>query len=344
MTKTRILITGVGGSIGCHVFRHVLRNTDWDVIGLDSFRHKGLTDRVYRVTKKHPETLHRFKIFTHDLRAPISDMLGLKMGRFDYIINLAAVSDVDDSLRHPEDVITGNTAIMVNMLEYARRDPYVIKNFMHISTDEVYGPTDGKSAHKEWDPIVPSNPYSASKACQEACAIAYWRSYNTPLTLVNLMNNFGELQSAAKFPAMVQRMVRAGETVKIHHFGPEKGYGSRYYIHSRNAADAMLFLLQKQKPFQHVPGEVDQPDRYNVVGDKHVDNLTMATLIAHFIGKPLKFEPVDCRDNRPGHDAHYGLNGEKLAQLGWKPPHSFEYSLRQTVEWYERNPEWLDPK
>jgi dTDP-glucose 4,6-dehydratase len=343
MTK-RVLITGIGGSIGCHVFRHILKNTDWDVVGLDSFRHKGLTDRVYRVTKKHPETLHRFKIFTHDLRAPISAMLSQQMGEINYIINLAAVSDVDVSLQDPGETITGNTAIMVNMLEYARTKSWRLENFMQISTDEVYGPTDGKAAHKEWDPIVPSNPYSASKACQEAVGIAYWRSYGVPLTLINIMNNFGELQSSAKFPAMVQRMVRAGETVKIHHFGPEKGFGSRYYIHSRNAADAMLFLLQNREPILHVPGEVDKPDRFNVVGDRQVDNLTMARMIAGAIGKPLLYKQVDCRDNRPGHDAHYGLDGSKLAALGWSSPHSFEYSLNETVAWYQRNPEWLDPK
>lgn len=340
----RVLITGIGGSIGCHVLRHLLVNTDWEIIGLDSFRHKGLTDRVYRVTKKHPETLTRFKIFTHDLRAPISEMLQRQMGVVNYIINLAAVSDVDVSLLDPGETITGNTAIMVNMLEYARKYPYTLENFMQISTDEVYGPTDGKTAHKEWDPIVPSNPYSASKACQEAVGIAYWRSYGVPLTLINIMNNFGELQSSAKFPAMVQRMVRAGETVKIHHFGPEKGFGSRYYIHSRNAADAMVYIFEKLKPLRHVPGEVDRPDRFNVVGDKQVDNLEMAKMIAEAIGKPLLYERVDCRNNRPGHDAHYGLDGSKLAQLGWTSPHSFEYSLKETVAWYERNPEWLDPK
>ena len=342
MTK-RVLVTGVGGSIGCHVLRHILKNTDWFVVGLDSFRHKGLTDRVYRVTKHHPDTFTKFKIFTHDLTAPISEMLSNKIGNINYIINLASASDVDASLAHPYQVVNDNMQIMLNMLEYARRNSYVLENFMHISTDEVYGPTTGMEFHREWDPIIPSNPYSASKAAQECIGIAYWRSYRLPLTIVNLMNNFGELQSAAKFPAMVQRMVRSGETVKIHHFGA-KGYGSRFYIHSRNAADAMVFLLERHKPVQHVPGDVDKPDRFNVVGDKHVDNLTMAQMIADYIGKPLLHVPVDCRDNRPGHDAHYGLNGAKLKALGWKPPHSFEYSLKETVAWYERNPEWLDPK
>ena len=173
MSKT-VLITGIGGSIGCHVMRHVLKNTDWDVIGIDSFRHRGLTDRVYSVTKKHPETHHRFKIFTHDLRAPISSMLADRMGMIDYVINLASISDVDVSISDPTGVLVDNARIAANIFEYARHKK--IDAFLHISTDEVYGPTDGHTAHMEWSPIVPSNPYSASKAAQEATAICDWRT------------------------------------------------------------------------------------------------------------------------------------------------------------------------
>lgn len=334
----RVLITGVGGSIGCHVLRHVLKETDWDVAGIDSFRHRGLTDRVYAVTKKHPETHHRLRVYQHDLRAPISSLLSNRIGYVDYIINLASISDVDASISDPSDVILSNAAIAVNVLEYVR--PKRISAFLHVSTDEVYGPTDGKTAHKEWAPIVPSNPYSASKAGQEASAICYWRTYGVPLILVNIMNNFGEMQSPAKFPSMCQRLIRAGEVVKIHEFSPGN-YGSRFYIHSRNAADGMVFLLRRHTPHSHIAGSVDYPSRFNIVGNQQVDNLSLAQMIASFIGKPLKWEPVDCSKNRPGHDVHYGLDGSKLAALGWEAPHSFEWSLRQTVEWYERNPQWL---
>jgi dTDP-glucose 4,6-dehydratase len=185
MIPRRVLITGVGGSIGCHVLRHLLKHTDWDVIGVDSFRHKGLTDRVHRVTYKHPESLPRLSVFTHDLMAPISTLLQKKMGPVDYIINLASISDVDWSLEDPGYVIRNNVELMVNVLDFARRaQPDV---FLHVSTDEVYGPTDGKTTHKEWDPILPSNAYSASKAAQEAIGIAYWRSYGVPLLIVNIM-------------------------------------------------------------------------------------------------------------------------------------------------------------
>ena len=339
MTPRRVLITGAGGSIGCHVLRHLLKHTDWEVVVIDSFKHKGLTDRIQRVTYKHRETLPRLSVFTHDLTVPISGMLEQKMGRFNYIINLASISDVDWSLNEPGYVIRNNVELMVNVLDYARRiQPDV---FLHVSTDEVYGPTDGTTPHKEWDPILPSNAYSASKACQEAIAISYWRSYGVPLVIVNLMNNFGEMQSPTKFPAIVQRLVREGREVPIHQFGPSS-YGSRFYIHSRNAADAMWFILRRILPAKHTPGAVDRPSRYNVVGDTQLDNWDMAKFIADACGRPFKPCPIDVKNNRPGHDAHYGLDGTKLRSAGWKSPCTFEQSMKDTVEWYERNPEWLD--
>jgi dTDP-glucose 4,6-dehydratase len=233
---------------------------------------------------------------------------------------------------------------MLTMVEYVRNEwPGARKPvFLHVSTDEVYGPTNGKDTHQEWAPIVPSNPYSASKACQEAIAIAYWRSYGLPLILVNLMNNFGERQSGLKFPCILQRKIRRGETVTLHRF--KAGYGSRYYIHSRNAADAMLHLLRTQSPYVHVPGAVDKPRRLNIVGDEQVDNYALARFIADTLKKELKFTDLVVLDERPGHDGHYGLSGDKMAELGWKAPLTFRESLKNTIAWYEENPEWLDPK
>jgi dTDP-glucose 4,6-dehydratase len=103
----------------------------------------------------------------------------------------------------------------------------------------------------------------------------------------------------------------------------------------------MLFLLQHIQPVKHNAWTIGRPDRFNIVGSRQVSNLEMALLIADFIGQPLQWEPMDCTANRPGHDVHYGLDGTKLADLGWTPPHTFEWSLQQTVEWYERNPQWL---
>jgi dTDP-glucose 4,6-dehydratase len=331
-----VLITGVGGSIGVHVLMHIIRNTEWEITGIDSFRHKGLAERLPDWVIRLP----RVRVFTHDLTAPISGILTQKIGKVDYVIHLASISDVDLSIDDPTVAIHSNVQIETTILEYARAvSPSV---FLQISTDEVYGPTDGRSAHMEWDPIVPSNPYSASKACQEAIAIAYWRSYSVPLIIVNLMNNFGEMQSGGKFPCIVQRYVRQGRKLTLHKFGD--AYGSRFYMHSRNSADAMIFLLQRTTPFMHVPGEVDRPDRYNIVGDEQVNNYELAQLIADTLGKPLQFDDLEIGGQRPGHDGHYGLNGTKIAALGWKSPLTFRESMKNTIGWYEENPEWLDPK
>lgn len=333
-----VLVTGAGGSIGCHVMEHLLARTDWQITGLDSFRHKGLTDRLHTKIYQSP----RVRIFTHDLTAPISQILTGKIGELDYIINLAAISDVDVSLDDPAYCIKTNVDIMLNMVEFVRARTKTRKPvFLHVSTDEVYGPTDGKTTHKEWDPIIPSNPYSASKACQEAVAISEWRSFGLPLILVNIMNNFGERQNGNKFPCIVQRALRRNETITLHRF--RGGYGSRYYIHSRNAADAMLFLLRSVTPYKHEAGNVDRPDRFNIVGDVQIDNKQLAEFIAGVLHKDLKFRDMEVTDQRPGHDGHYGLDGTKLATLGWKPPFPWSVTMEKTIHWYTENPEWLNP-
>ena len=338
---TKVLLTGIGGSIGCHTLAHILKTTDWDVIGIDSFRHKGLTDRITTTLLPHPGWAERTTIFTHDLTAPISEMLAKQIGEVDYIINMASLSDVRPSITDPAWFIDNNMRLMLTMAEYARTRQ--IKAFMQISTDEVYGPTDGKTLHREWDPIVPSNAYSSSKAAQEAIATSYWRSYGLPLIIVNLMNNFGEMQSPDKFPAIVQRKVRAGECVHIH--ATNGVVGSRFYIHSRNSADAFLFILKNVTPHKHIEGVADKPERFNISDEtSQISNLELAAMIAKFIGKKLDYDIVSASTSRPGHDIHYGLSGAKLAALGWHSPLTLETSMRNTVEWYEEHPEWLDPK
>ena len=333
----RLLLTGIGGSIGCHTLAHILHNTDWHVVGIDSFRHKGWTDRITEVCKDHPDWNDRFTIYTHDLVAPFSELLKKKIGHIDYIINMASLSDVEASIVEPAPFVQNNTSLILNVLEYAREAKP--ECFIQISTDEVYGATHKDEAHPEWAPIVPSNPYSASKACQEAIAISYWRTYNVPVVITNTMNNFGEMQQGSKYPAMLQRWIDAGETVTIH--GTEGDIGTRYYLHSRNHADALLFILKKLPPHMHESGDVDKPDRYNIVGDTQIDNLELAQVIAKLLGKELKYDLVDFHSTRPGHDKHYGLDGDKLAQLGWTLPLPFEDSLKGTVEWQKENSEWL---
>lgn len=339
MQTKRVLLTGIGGSIAIHTFVHLMRNTDWHVVGVDSFRHKGWTDRVRVVLENHPEWAERLTLITHDLIAPFSDLLVEKIGRIDYIIAMASLSDVEASIQDPVPFIRNNIELTTNLLEYARKiKPEV---FIQFSTDEVYGPTESKETkYDEWAPIVPSNPYAASKACQEAIAIAYWRTYNVPVIITNTMNNFGEMQSASKYPVMIQKWLSKGEKITVH--GQNGDIGSRSYIHSRNASDAVLFILKNLPPHMHVPNSADKPDRYNIAGDKQIDNLELVHTIASLTGKEPDIELVDVHTLRPGHDRHYGLTNTKLQSLGWSSPASLEESMKKTIKWQTKNPEWIE--
>ena len=335
----RVLLTGCGGSIGVHTIAHIFHNTDWHIVGTDSFAHKGWSDRVVQGLNDHPEWYKRLTMLTHDLTAPFSEHMIKKMGKIDYIISMAALSDVEASITNPAEFIQNNTAIAVNMLELARE--IKPEMFIQISTDEVYGASEEKDAgHPEWDAIIPSNPYSASKACQEAIAISYWRAYGVPVVITNTMNNFGEMQQGSKYPAMLQKWIENDETVIVH--GEEGDIGSRFYLHSRNHADALLYIMRELPAHMHEAGTADRPDRYNIAGDIRLDNLELAETVARLMGKELKSKIIeDFHSTRPGHDKHYGLDGTKLKEAGWNPPLEFEESLKNTIEWQRRHPDWL---
>jgi dTDP-glucose 4,6-dehydratase len=339
--RGRLLLTGAGGAIGVHVLAYLMEHTDWNVVALDSFKaeHKGYFDRITTVCKGHPEWNRRIQVFSHDLTAPFSAREIERLGHVGYIVNLASRSDVQNSVEDPLPFVRNNTELMLNILDYARIvQP---KAFLHFSTDEVYGPAPKESGgHKEWEAIVPSNPYSASKAMQEALAIAWWRCYGVPVIITNTMNNFGEMQAPSKFPAMIQSKIERGETIDVHS-ATNGEIGTRYYIHSRNVADAILFILQNVPPVMHAPGKIDRPVRLNIVGDRQMSNLDLVEHIGKLMGKKPKSRLVYFHEKNPGHDLHYGLNGAALAALGWKSPASFDESMKRTIAWQKRHTEWM---
>ena len=253
---------------------------------------------------------------------------------------MASLSDVEASIQDPVPFVQNNVNVVLYLLELAREvKPEV---FIQISTDEVYGASASKfgDLRKEWDAIIPSNPYAASKAAQEAIAISYWRTYGVPLIITNTMNNFSEYQQSNKYPVIIQKALMKGEEITIH--GKQGFIGSRSYIHSRNFADAVLFLIKNCTPHAHVPNSADRPDRFNISGDKQLDNLELAQLIATLMGKKLKYKLADSLSTRPGHDPHYGLDSTKLHSKGWKPPLTFEDSLKKTIEWQMEHPMWIE--
>lgn len=333
----RVLLTGGGGFIGAHTLAHIMHNTDWQLVIIDSFRHKGKTDRISEMFQAHPEWRERCEIITHDLMAPFSEQTIRKIDRIDYIINMASESHVDRSITDPRTFIENNIHLVLTMLEYARAHP--VTKFIQISTDEVYGPADIGHNHKEGEPHKPSNPYSASKAAQENICYAYWRTYGIPICVTNTMNIIGEMQDSEKYLPQVIKNVYINGLQKIHANADGSKIGSRYYLHARNQADALIFLLQNVLfPIYDTGLEMAH---YNVVGEQELDNLQIAQKVAKIIGKPLRYELVDFHSSRPGHDLRYALDGSKLADLGWKPPLSLDESLEKTVKWTIAHPDWL---
>lgn len=330
----RLLVTGAAGFVGHHFVEHVLRTEPkWEIVAPVSFRHRGCPLRLL-----HLQGNSALQIVRVELDAPISSRVSHALGEVTDIVNFASESHVDRSIADPRPFILNNVELMMSLLEFAKSRP--IESFVHMSTDEVYGPAPVGHRHVEWEAILPSNPYSASKASQEALAISWWRTYGVPVSIVNSMNLIGERQDAEKFVPTIIRHVHKGSPIPI--YGDNaSSVGSRMYLHARSLANAMVWLLKR--PVSRYP-VVDRPDRWHVVGEQEINNLELAKLIASQLGvQNPAFDFLPEGHARPGHDRRYALNGAKIDAHGWKQPMNFELSLRKTVEWTVEHPAWLVP-
>ena len=326
----KIIITGGCGFIGHHFVEHIFKNTNWEIIILDKLSYASNGFERLRDT----DTLinSRVKIFTNDLVNPLPEGITKEIGtNVDYIVHMAAETHVDNSIKDPHLFIHNNINSTLNMLEYAKKLPD-LKKFFYFSTDEVFGPALGDTLFKEWDRHRPTNPYSASKSAAEQICISYENTYKIPLMIVNVMNAFGERQHVEKFIPLCIKKLLNNEKIYIHSYPDKKKSGTRFYIHARNIASAVLFLIEN--------GEIGE--KYNISGEREVSNLEMAQMIAKFMNKELDYELVDFHSTRPGHDLRYGLNGAKLFDMGFKLPLNFEESLKKTVEWTLENQKWLE--
>ena len=329
MPKT-IVITGGCGFIGHHFVQHVLKNTDWNMIILDKLNYASMG--LERVREIGCFGNPRVKMLTYDLQHELTIGMMHEIGfDVDYIVHMAAETHVDNSIASPVDFIHNNVMSTVHLLEFARKCKN-LKLFFYFSTDEVYGPALNDKLFVEDERHNPTNPYSASKSAAEQICVSYANTYAVPVIRINVMNAFGERQHVEKFIPKVIRAVQKGEKVFIHSYPDKITSGTRFYIHARNIAAAVLFLIERG-----VIGE-----SYNLTGEREISNLEMAQHIASVMKMKLDYELVDFHSSRPGHDLRYGLDGSKMEKMGWKMPIGFEDALTRTVQWTLTNPQWLE--
>lgn len=353
----RVLISGGAGFIGSHIVNYLLQKTDWKLVLLDRLDTSG---NLHRVTELDSYDPMRIEFNWWDLKSPINDSMSKRLGVVDDVIHLAASSHVDRSIEDPLSFIMDNVVGTTNLLMWAKgggmkrldvpksapetedgvtgpiiwsKGAYTGK-FINFSTDEVFGPAAEGYAHIENDPHRPSNPYSASKSGQEAIGYAFWITYGLPVITTHTMNNFGQRQHPEKLVPSTIRNVINGQPqpifAELNDKNELQGVGSRFWIHGKNTADAVKFLLEKGK----------SGESYNIIGFDELTNLEIAEKIAKIIGKPLIPKFVDFHSIRPGHDRRYALSGEKMKNMGWVPIVDFEDSLEETIEWTLKHEEW----
>lgn len=323
----RVLLTGATGFIGSHAVEHFLRTTDWELTLLEGLNYASSMQRLVDM-ELWPHEHQRVKMLYHNICAPLSDDVVHRIGKVDAIVHFAAETHVERALVDPRPFVDTNVGGTLNMLEFARA--VGVHRYVQISTDEVYGPAPDGVFFKEGDAYHPSNPYSASKAGADCLAHSYFVSFKVPVIVTNTMNNFGERQHPEKFVPKAIRCIAKGERLTLH--GTPGNVGSRCWLHARNHADAIRFVLEHGQPGQQY--HVSSNDEYTVE--------QMADMIAHALGgvSYLK-EYVDFHATRPGHDRRYALDGSKLRNLGWTPPVEFYPSLERVVRWTVAHPEWV---
>jgi len=322
--KVKVIVTGGCGFIGHHFVEHLIKNTDWDIIVLDKLSYSSCGFERLRDTGLLGN--ERLSVFPVDLSNKISNGLIYELGDINYIFHLAADTHVDHSISDPVGVVTNNIMSTLHILEYARKLKN-LKLLLYFGTDEVYGEV-GDHLFTENERHNPGNPYSASKSGAEQLCVSYTKTFNLPIIRVNVMNVFGERQHVEKFiPKIIFKLLNNQE---IDIYTNEEGeIGSRYYIHARNVAAAVLFIIQK--------GTIGEC--YNIMGEKEISNLEMVEFIANVLGVDYKHKLSS--GIRPGNDFKYGLDGSKLSNLGWELPKDFVNSLTKTINWTIEYKDWL---
>ncbi len=329
-----ILITGGAGFIGSNLIRFLLEESDFDgrILNVDHLTYAGNLENLSGLA----ELFEDRYVF---IKADISD-LGAMAKVFeeypiDVICHLAAESHVDRSIVRPNAFIQTNIIGTYHLLELARLNRDHLTRFHHVSTDEVFGSLGEQGSFAEDSPYHPNSPYSASKASSDHLVRAYHQTYGLPITISNCSNNYGPYQFPEKLiPLMI---LNALEEKPLPVYGD--GQHIRDWLYVKDHCRAIWIILKDGK----------NGETYNIGGNNQITNLNVVeTLCDQFDElKPLK-ENSSHRDlitfikDRPGHDRRYAMDFSKIKkELGWIPQESFASGIKNTLEWYLNNLDWV---
>lgn len=317
-----LLVCGGAGFIGSNFIRRALiKYPKTRVVCLDALTYAGNKDNLKGLPKR------RFVFIKGDITdGRVIDRV-FKKYRPAYVINFAAESHVDRSIHGGAREFIRTNVEGATVL-FAAAAAAVVKKFVHVSTDEVYGalPLKGGKAFVETSPLRPNSPYAASKAAADLVARAFYKTYGLPVVITRCSNNYGPYQHPEKLiPYSISRLL-AAKPVAIY----GDGLYVRDWIHVEDHCDALLLALYRGKS-----GEV-----YNIGADDEVSNITLARLLLTYFKKGE--DSLSYVKDRPGHDRRYAIDARKIRrELGWKPRHSLKNSFVPTVKWYIDHADWV---
>jgi dTDP-glucose 4,6-dehydratase len=317
----KVLVTGGAGFIGSNFVRHLLARGQHEVVVLDALTYAGNLENLHGLDDKPGFAFVRGDICSAE------DVSGACSGnRFDAMVNFAAETHVDRSLEDAYPFIRTNVTGTQVLLDACRE--HSIGRFLQVSTDEVYGTIRPGERSAESAPVVPNNPYAATKASADFLVRAARESHGLETLITRCSNNFGPYQFPEKLIPLMITNAMADEPLPVY----GDGQHVRDWIFVGDHCAALSVVLEKGEP-----GGI-----YNI-GGRHDDmtNLKVVKTILRVLDKPETL--IRHVADRPGHDRRYAMDCTMIAEtLGWQPTRSFEEALRETIAWYEANTEWSD--
>lgn len=320
----KYLITGGAGFIGSNFMHYMTETYPEDMfVCIDALTYAGNYNNI-----KELEGRNNFKFVHGDItdRELIDNLFNEE--HFDYVINFAAESHVDNSIKNPGIFLTTNILGTQVLMDACRK--YGIKRYHQVSTDEVYGdlPLDRPDLlFSENNPIKTSSPYSASKASADLLVLAYARTFGLPVTISRCSNNYGPYQFPEKLIPVVISKALNNEPIPVY----GKGENVRDWIHVHDHNVGVDLIVKHGRN-----GEV-----YNLGGHSERTNLEVVKTILKQLGKSENL--ITFVTDRPGHDLRYAIDSTKSEkELGWDRTYTFEDGIKETVNWYVNNQEWIN--